>query len=215
MSIFSKIGKGLKAGLGFVGDVGKKVAPVVGLVPGIGTLAAAGIGAGSSLASDAGHGRSISLGNALKSGAMGAAGGLAGGALKGIGAGSKLAPLKNLAGGLVSKIAGGKSAPVDTSSEFGASSWNGGQSGGKFAGIKSLLSGIDPLTAATVGLGAVNAVQSAKARGQQGQLRNRAIAQLDEPQMENLDSLFSGGNPYAASAGPNKAKLAAIKSLGY
>lgn len=73
----------LRKGLGVLGDVAKAGAPLVGFIPGVGTLAGAGLGALGSVASDVGHSRSVNLGGALRSGALGAAGGLVGGALRG------------------------------------------------------------------------------------------------------------------------------------
>ena len=58
-----------------IGRLASKAAPFVGLIPGVGTALAAGLGAGGALLSGQG------IGAALKSGARGALGGLAGGAL--------------------------------------------------------------------------------------------------------------------------------------
>lgn len=78
MSIFSKAIKGIGSALGAVGDIGKKVAPLASFIPGVGPLAAAGIGAAS-----AGLGKlndkKVTLGNTLGSVAGGAALGGAGG----------------------------------------------------------------------------------------------------------------------------------------
>lgn len=83
MSIFSGIGKAIKKGVGFVGDVAKKAAPFAGLIPGVGTLAGAGLGALGSAGSDFGHSRKFDLGGALKSGALGGLSGFAGSKLLG------------------------------------------------------------------------------------------------------------------------------------
>lgn len=83
MGIFKTIGKGLRKGIGFVGDVAKTAAPFAGLIPGAGTLVGAGLGLAGSAGSDFGHKRKFSVGNALKSGAMGAASGFAGSKLLG------------------------------------------------------------------------------------------------------------------------------------
>ncbi len=93
MGFFGKIKKGIKG----IGRLAQKAAPFVGMIPGVGTLAAAGIG---------GIGGALSGGGfkgALKGAALGAAGGLIGkipgvgrlagkigGAVKGAGIGSAL-----------------------------------------------------------------------------------------------------------------------------
>lgn len=83
MSIFGGIGKAIKKGVGFVGDVAKKAAPFAGLIPGVGTLAGGAMGVLGSAGSDFGHGKKFDLGGALKSGAMGAASGFGGSKLLG------------------------------------------------------------------------------------------------------------------------------------
>lgn len=91
MGFFGSLSKIAKGGLGVVGDIAKTAAPVAGLIPGVGTLAAAGLGGVGSVASDVGHGRKVSLGNALKSGASGALGGIAGKSIGGLGGLGKIA----------------------------------------------------------------------------------------------------------------------------
>lgn len=73
MGLLKKIGKAVKK----VAKVASKAAPVVGLIPGVGTLGAAALGAGGALIGGEG------VGTALGRGALGAAGGLAGNALRG------------------------------------------------------------------------------------------------------------------------------------
>lgn len=76
-----------------IGGVMKKAAPVVGLIPGVGTLAGAAIGAGGSVLSG------NNLKSHLKHGAIGGISGAAGGLLKGSGGASSI----------LSKIPGGGS----------------------------------------------------------------------------------------------------------
>jgi hypothetical protein len=68
MSIFGSIGHAIKSGVHAIGGVAEKAAPFVGMIPGVGTIAAAGIGGLGALA----HGDG--LGGALKYGAEGALG---------------------------------------------------------------------------------------------------------------------------------------------
>lgn len=90
MGLFKKLKKGIKK----LGKLASKAAPILGMVPGVGTLAAAGLGGLGALAAGKG------LKGALKSGLMGAAGGLAGQALGGMGGlkGLMSGGLKGLAG---------------------------------------------------------------------------------------------------------------------
>lgn len=75
MSIFGKIGHAVKSGVHAVGKVAEKAAPIVGLIPGVGTLAAGAIGGLGGLA--AGDGWK----GALKYGAEGALGDIGAGLL--------------------------------------------------------------------------------------------------------------------------------------
>ena len=95
--------KAIGKGLGAIGDIAKKAAPIVGLVPGVGTLAAAGLGAvggGLGTLNDPGANFGNFLGNTAGGAAGGALGGLAGGALGGIGGlggGGTLGTIGNIA----------------------------------------------------------------------------------------------------------------------
>jgi len=67
MSIFKSIGKAL-------GGIMKTAAPFAGLIPGVGPLAAAGLGAGGNFLGNALQGNKANLGSALLSGASAGAG---------------------------------------------------------------------------------------------------------------------------------------------
>ncbi|MHB1310582.1 MAG: hypothetical protein ACYC3L_01100 [Gemmatimonadaceae bacterium] len=93
MGLFKSIGKGLKS----VGKVALKAAPIAAaFIPGVGPLAAAGIGAALGAV---GHGKP-KLGNILGGAATGALGAVGGGALKGATSGLKSVGSSGLMGGI-------------------------------------------------------------------------------------------------------------------
>jgi hypothetical protein len=100
MSIFKKIGKAVKKAGKFVGNVASQAAPLVAMVPGVGTVAGAALGAGG--AALAGK----NLKTILTRGALGAAGGLAGGAVRGLIGGAGRGLVGKLAGSAATKLGG-------------------------------------------------------------------------------------------------------------
>jgi hypothetical protein len=170
-----------------IGGVLKKAAPIgAAFIPGIGPLAAAGIAAGGYTAGKALEGTPLTklkLRDVLASGAVGAGGNLAMGALRG-------------------------GAPAAAAGEAAAASGGGGGIGGVIGGgLRSIGEFIkqDPLRAAQLGLAGVGLFQGAQAQGEADDLRRRAIGALEEPAREDLSGLFSAGtgNPYAAVQGPS------------
>lgn len=97
MSFLGKIGGALKHGVHELGGLAEKAAPVVGMIPGVGTLAGGAIGGLGALA----HGDGLK--GMLKSGAMGALSGYGGGLLKGTEAGANAA---STGGSFLSKVGG-------------------------------------------------------------------------------------------------------------
>jgi len=174
---------------GIVGTIGKglgKLAPIAALaIPGLGPLAAAGIAAGGSAAGRALQGKSVNVGNTLLQGAG------AYGARKVLGGGTDAA---DAASGAAPAVAG---------------------AGGK--GVIGRLGdwvSNNPLEAAQLGLGAVNAIQGAKAQSEADRARRRALGAVNQPQREDLSGLYGdSGNPYAGPTGPNRARRAAVRSL--
>lgn len=178
--------------LGKVAKVAKVAAPIAAaFVPGIGPLAAAGLAAGAKAGGDVLAGEKFDLGGTLAAGVGGYAGNtLTGGqGYKAItGGGSSVAPVTAVAG-----------------------------SGG--GGGPNILSRVgdwiteDPLRAAQLGLGAVNAVQGQQAASKANRLRSQSLARLNTPQREDLSTLFADeGNPYSRSS-PGTAKRAAVRAL--
>ena len=74
LAIFGALGNAIKGAVKGVGKIASAAAPVVGLIPGVGTLAAAGIGAGGQLLQG-----NTDLGDIARAAAGGATGGLIGG----------------------------------------------------------------------------------------------------------------------------------------
>ncbi len=112
MGFFKKLKKKVKKVARGVGNIAQAAAPFVGMIPGVGTVAAAALGAGGSLLSG------DSLRTAIGSGIAGGLGGLAGGALGG--------------GGLLGGLMGG-AGPTGAASAGGAGGL-GGLLGGLFGG---------------------------------------------------------------------------------
>lgn len=92
-----KVGRGIKKAVGGVGDVAKFVAPALNFVPGVGPLAAAGIGALGGLAGQLNN-KDPSLGAGLREGVMSGAASYGLGAARG-GAGGLGGALRRVAGG--------------------------------------------------------------------------------------------------------------------
>lgn len=130
------------------------------------------------------------------------------------------------AGGL---LAGDRFDPVQAGlsgvAAYGARSVSGGGQGADAAGDVAQTAGRstigkigdwitdDPLRAAQLGLGAVSAVQGAKAAGQANKYRTAALSRIAPPQREDLSGIFADeGNPYSR-AGSGTAKRAAVRSL--
>lgn len=104
MSFFGKIGGAIKHGVQQVGGLAEKAAPILGGIPGVGTIAGGAIGGLGALA----HGDGLK--GALKYGLEGAASGFGGGLLKGTSAGgsflSKVGNVLGNAGGQVKDALG-------------------------------------------------------------------------------------------------------------
>lgn len=104
---FKGIGKGLGKGLGAVGDVAKRAAPLTAFIPGVGPLAAAGIGAAGGLLGNLNDkdGFKGALGDTITGGLVGGLGNLGirklrGGGLGGLlGGGGGRGPMGGLLGG--------------------------------------------------------------------------------------------------------------------
>jgi hypothetical protein len=212
----------LSSGIKGIGHLAEKAAPYVGMIPGVGTLAGGVIGGLGGLA--AGDG----LGGALKYGAEGAAGGLAGGgvrsalsgfASRAMGGGSP-APgggVPNAGGG----PAGGSYDPsgdalYGTDTTPGAPPSDGSGIGGY---LKGALGGINPLTGALAGAEVVNAGQlgsqankyasdaygsAAGSYAERAGLRAKGIAGMMNPTTPDLSNLTAirGRNPYSAPQQP-------------
>lgn len=225
MGLLKSIGKIGKGVLKVAGKVGKTIAPVVGLVPGVGTLAGGAIGGLSSLASDVGSGKKISLGNALKSGVTGATSGLLGKTLL---AGKGLPGLLSKAKGLVSgggqpgvntgvenaalmRDAGiGQSGITDALTKAGQTSPYSG--GGLLGSIKNLILK-NPGKVAGLGLGIANTISAGKQSGEADAARKVALARLQPQAPISLDDTFQGsGNPYATQV-PGSSRKTALRAL--
>lgn len=198
MSFLSGLGHTLKKGVGALGDVAKFAAPIAGMIPGIGTIGGAALGALGTGASEFGHGQKFNLGDIIKHGAMGAAGGLAGKAFSGAGGaggiGGKLGSLFGGGGGLGSLLGGG-----------GGSGQGGGFNLGKLGQLG--LAGLDTAQSAQQQAQAEKLRQSAlgTVQGQQGDrdaARKQLMGRLGQvPQKQNLGSLFAGSqNPLQRAA---------------
>lgn len=211
---------------GGIGDIVKKGAPILGVVPGVGTALAAGAGAlGGALGAvndkrADGTYKGISGKDALKYGLYGGLGGagvgaLAGGGLAGGGGLKGLAGLKGVGGW---KAAGAKGADVLLGKRGGAEAAGagGGRSGGVFGGIADWIKA-NPGQAATLGLAGVSAYQGAKqsarnddymrqimALSGEGADEKRALASSARqrlmggmPARRDLSTMFADpGNPY-------------------
>lgn len=208
-SFLKKIGKGISKVGKVVGGVAQKVAPYAGLIPGVGTLAGMALGAGGSVL--AGH----NLSTTLKSGAMGAASGLAGSKLLG-GKG-----VLGIGGLLKGGASAGSGAPADAS---GASA----PSGGLPTSIGALVAeaqkrGIsigDLVKMGIGGAGAVSGIVSSSKAGKQAsdaygrqagiadQMNARGAPLADAAQKGLLARLAQGSNPYADRANPFTANFA-------
>lgn len=175
----------LSQGLKKVGGVAKKIAPVVGLIPGVGTVAGAAIGGLGSLASG------DSLGEALKSAAIGGLSGYGGSTLLGgkgiLGIGSGL---KKVGGAL--GIGGGPKLSGSPGDLIGMASPGGGVPGispaglgGGGGGILGSLGGI--LGGGLKKIGGVDGLLGAGALGygayqqkQAGDMREKALKLLSD-----------------------------------
>lgn len=207
-SFLKKIGKGISKVGKVVGTVAQKAAPFAGLIPGVGPLAGLALGAGGSVL--AGH----NMATTLKSGAMGAASGLAG---------SKLLGGKGISG-LLSKGAGmigSGGAPAAA----GAPATGGG---GVLGSIGSLVAeakkrGIsigDLVKLGIGGAGAVAGISSANKAGKQGdvasgkqaaiadQMNARGAPMAEAASRGLLARLAQGSQPYADRANPFTANFA-------
>ena len=133
MGMFKKLKKKVKKAVKKVGNLAQDVAPFAGLIPGVGTVAGAALGAGGSLLSG------DKFSTALKSGVMGGVGGYLGGQVGGLpgiiggftGAGGGLANLG--AGGALNGLING------TGGLGGLAGAAGGAGGGSNALLGSLL----------------------------------------------------------------------------
>lgn len=141
MSFLGSIGGAIKHGVQGLGHLAEKAAPIVGLIPGVGTLAGAAIGGLGGLA--AGDG----LGGALKYGLQGAASGFGGGLLDNAGGISGIAshiPGAQSLESILGSVGGGAAGSVgNTSLGLGAAGTGvggvadaaAGSSGGGFGGL--------------------------------------------------------------------------------
>ncbi len=146
MGLFSAIGRGVRG----IGKIARKAAPFVGLIPGVGTLAAAGLGAAGGLLGGEG------FRGALRGAAGGALGGLAG-RIPGVG---------NLISGAGSAIGGAFSgenplARFDRSGQGGGGGGGGDDGGGGFGGAIRGIGGFLGRNAPTI-LGGVSALSNAR-----------------------------------------------------
>lgn len=191
-----------------VGTVAQKAAPFAGLIPGVGPLAGLALGAGGSVL--AGH----NLATTLKSGAMGAASGLAG---------SKLLGGKGI-GGLLSRAQGAIGSGGAAAGAEGAAAGGGGipsSIGGLIAAAQKRGISIGDLVKLGIGgAGAVAGISSANkagraadaAFGKQGaiadQMNARGAPLADAASKGLLARLAQGSNPYADRANPFTANFA-------
>ena len=181
MGFFSGLGNAL----GSVGRFARRAAPLVGLIPGVGTLAAAGIGAAGGLLGGEG------LGGAARGALGGALGGLAGGGL------SALSNRPN-------------AAPGGASGDSGDSGGGGG--GGFFGGLGGALGSVGNFARNNPelllgGLGALqNARQQSRFEGQQreglGFARNQLQNQqaIQQMMMERLQDRGQGQEDFGQRA---------------
>lgn len=188
MGIFKSIGKAIKG----VAKVAKFAAP---FIPGVGPLAAAGIGAASGLLS----------GGGVKGAAQGAAAGgfgkLAGGMLSRIGRPSQAASAGGLQG-IMSQIRGGNM-PGTTPQVVPGAPPDGGQS--LFGRIGGAIAK-NPMQAAQIGLAGLSTLQGAQAQSRANQISQQALQQLQGDQanrnqlqqmvMQRLMAQGGGANPF-------------------
>jgi len=238
MGLFKKIGKALKKGVKAVGKVASKAAPLIAMVPGVGTLGGAALGAGGALLSGS------NVGTALKRGALGAAGGIGGNLLRGrnllTGAG-KVAGLvgkgtTKAAGSMVNK--GGVrnlssvlaqtpvSPEADTPgllSRVGRAAGSVGRGAlnvaGDVAGTAGRWALDNPLLLAQGGLAALGTVQGAQQQGEADAMRRRALeGVMAEPEPGTYGDYTDPTNPYAmrGAGAMNPAQRSARRALsGY
>lgn len=179
-----------------LGKVVKTAAPIAALaIPGVGPLAAAGIAAGGRVAGRALEGESFDPLDAAKYGVTGAAGNAA---LGGQG-------YKAFTGG----GGGGVASAADVASGGGGQVPGGG--GGVLGKLGDWVTD-DPLRAAQLGLGAVNAVQGQQAANQANKYRAAALSRIAQPPREDLSSIFADQGPYSGG-GSGTAKRAAVRAL--
>lgn len=126
MGFFKKLKKGVKKVGKVVGSVASKAAPIAALVPGVGTLGAAALGAGGALAAGKG------LKGAIGSGLGGALGGLAIGGMGLTGALGKLGTSGGLASLGQSFLSGGGLGKAQQALGLFGGSSGGGSSGGGY-----------------------------------------------------------------------------------
>lgn len=227
MGLFKKIGKALKKGVKAVGKVASKAAPLIAMVPGVGTLGGAALGAGGALLSGS------NVGTALKRGALGAAGGIGGNLLRGrnllTGAG-KVAGLVgkatqgNTPFGSAGKILSGTtSAGPSLLSRVGRAAGSVGR--GALGAVGDVAGGVgrfaldNPLLLAQGGLAALGTVQGAQQQGEADRLRRQALeGVMAEPEPGTYGDYTDPTNPYAMrGAGTmNPAQRSARRALsGY
>lgn len=190
----SLLSRGLKA----VGKVAKKVAPVLGLIPGVGTLGAAAIGGLGGLAS--GGGLKGALQGAVRGGAGGLAGKLAGGIVPGGVGGliNRIVPggVGGLVTGAVNKLGGaGAAAPAGggTSGGVGGLIDLAGQGLAMYQGAQ------DTEQAARLRNEAANTARGAYAS--MAPVRQAAVGALlaPEPTRQDLSARYANPmNPFAA-----------------
>jgi hypothetical protein len=166
------------------------------LIPGVGPLAAAGIGAAMGAAGRAtGATRGSVLGGAVQGGALGGGASLLGGAIGGAG----------VPGGSGSGLLAGAGRALGSV---------GGVAGGVLGAAQHAIQNNPNLINA--GLGILGTVQGAQREGQANQLRNQGLQSLQPGQQPDLSGAFADpGNPYASQQ-PGSALQAARASLrGY
>jgi hypothetical protein len=216
MSIFKAIKKfkPLRA----LGKVAKLAAPVLAAT-GVGAPLALAIGAGGNLLD---KGKRVGLKDFVKTGVGVAGGSLAGKALGTTGllrGGGGLRGIASRAGS-VARAAPGRVAGLVGKRILGgdgtaASAEPSAPGGGLLQRVGDFITS-DPLRAAQLGFGAVNAVQGAKASGQANRMRQAALARVaTQPPREDLSALYAdSGNPYSRP-GTGTSKRAAVRALGY
>lgn len=213
MGLFKSIGRGLKKVGKTVGGVVSKAAPFAGLIPGVGPLAAGGLGAAGAALS--GKNLKDIARAGLTAGGGAYLGGKALGFLKGSGAvpavlrNGKVANVGDLitGGGAVSSAAGSPSI-LDRAKGIGSSVLSGIKNNPELA--LGALGGIQHArdSAATDkmyerGLGDIRNAYAAKAP-----LRSMAMKQLTDPRLVDLSSVFRpGGNPFASPVLPPRRPL--------